>query len=58
MEVLGVTGEVSGTHEGSSNTGTSTALMFNPELTGQPGVNLFKLNTNPQTMSGSEINVR
>lgn len=38
--------------------GTSSAPMFNPELTAWPGVYLFKLNTNPQTMSGSEINVR
>lgn len=51
-------GEVGGTREGSSNTGTSTAPVFNPESTGWPGVYLFKLNTNPQTMSGSEINVR
>lgn len=58
VEVLGMAGEVSGTREGSCSTGTSTALMFNPELTGQPGVYLFKLNTNPQTMLGSEINVR
>lgn len=51
-------GEVGGTREGSSNTGTSTAPVFNPESTGWPGVYLFKLNTNPQMMSGSEINVR